>query len=417
MSPSKPLRWFSVGAAVSAAFVSTAAIAGGVLTPGGGALYEITPQLYPVVIDSGSLSQVPFRSMGYAETRYTDFVEYRGSAVIAKHPQLLYTAAHLTYDDGVWTSYLGFRRAWHSATAPAGSTLVAARGYYHYSTYGGTNSPGDFAKDFAVAYRTNKSKFGSALAVSANGVADLADPGVPKSIHGYPSYRIHDLSSGFYYQNQTGPFLGSFYKESGNYRLIDDVTTGPGNSGGGVVVRTNGKYFLSGILVSGSSIVTGVYGLGSTADKMAGNALVSAGIKQSGVLNAKKTKSFYNRDTLILRDGSTKYDKRVIKVSSMPKKIVSVKFSLDIASDYNDDMDIYLKSPKGRIRWIQKKAFAAGNGYSISKDFDHFIIKDQNYSSTYAGQNPNGKWTIFMRDGYRAYYCAFRKAVLTIGSR
>jgi hypothetical protein len=83
------------------------------------------------------------------------------------------------------------------------------------------------------------------------------------------------------------------------YRDTEGVTTGPGNSGGPVLVEEGGDWKLAGILISGSYTGIGIYTLNSASEAAAADVL---GLSLDGV-----SRTVYMRKAVKLKDASRKY--------------------------------------------------------------------------------------------------------------
>jgi subtilisin-like proprotein convertase family protein len=372
---------------------------GGLLVAGLVSTTSAHAQYYPIRVDSSSLDSAPYRSTGlvFAEN-------YRGSAAVARDSRLLYTCAHLLYGDGIWATDVAFARGWHSSVSPTSSQMIGVRGYRYYATYGGTNSATDFSLDFAIGYRTATTSFGTALGYYEDGGAALRSSSIKKLVLGYPAKRDYDGAAGYYYQHRTGPFTGSMRQVSGSYHTISGVTTGGGNSGGPVLAYESGTYSLAGILVSGSTNSMGVHGLDDAASTMAKNAL--AYLNTTTTPGVSKTVS--NTSSLRLTDGSTSYSSRSLTVSGLPVSTTAASFTLRIETTYRGDLDVYLRSPAGRVQWVKK--------HSPSDASANLSVNDASYTSTFAGANPNGTWQVYMRDYYQGDRATFKTASLKVTS-
>lgn len=357
-------------------------------------------QVIPQRVNASYLESAPYNSAGLLFTTVNGY-EYRGSAVVARDSRLLYSCAHVLYDAGIWATGGEFARAWSSSSSPASSQTVGIRGFRYYATYSGGNRASDFALDFAICYRSANTSFGPALPWLKNGPNALADSAVPKLILGYPARRDYDRARGYFYQHQTGTFTRAMRQAKNSYYTLSGVSTGPGNSGGPVLAYTNGAYALAGMLVSGSSNSIGVHGLNKAANSMAANIL--AGFSTPTDTDAV-SKTVKNTREFLLPDASNAYSYRDLTVSGLGTTSQTSKFSLLIETSFRGDLDTYLRSPNGRIRWVHKHS-VAGAGRDL-------VLTKADYSTTFAGSDPNGVWRLYMRDYYRGDRATFKKAVL-----
>lgn len=356
----------------------------------------------PRYVTRSELAVTPFNSTGVLLTEVAG-EKYRGSAAVARDQRLLYTCAHVLYDDGLWATTGGFARMWDSPVAPTEAELVKIRGFHYYGAYSGGNSPRAFSLDFAVSYRNPTTNFGPALPVLINGGVALRDPLLPKLIVGYPAEYAATGASGRYYMHKTGPFTEPMTQERKSYHLIDMITTGRGNSGGPVVATIEGTPTLVGILVSGSSFSTGVHGLNPAANTIADLVLADLDGIATGRVQTKVAK---NSSTTRIPDSSRTYTARSLAISGLGTTAVGTTFSLRIDTPFRGDLDVYIRSPAGRLRWVQK--------HSLSGAGRNVILDKVDYRSNFYGTNPNGKWQVFMRDFYEDDIAIFRNASVAV---
>ncbi len=358
---------------------------------------------YPVRVNSSVLDSSPYNSTGllFSEIGLSAF---RGSAVIARDPRLLYTCAHVLYDYGRWSTDNTFARGWHDYYAPEPYEMVSIRGYRYYASYSGSYSAASYDLDFAIGYNTLTTSFGPALGWYEEGGPALRSTATTKLILGYPASRDYDDSPGYYYQHYTGTFTAGMRQSYGSYHTLAGPSTGGGNSGGPVLVNYEGGYYLAGILVSGSTSSIGVHALDQAASSLATNALAAMGVSVPSV-----TKTATNRTSFTLPDSARTYSYRTLSLSGMPVSTTDSRLSLRIDTPRRGDLDVYLRSPSGRIRWV--KAHKAG------ENNDHLIVSNVNYTSTFSGYDPNGTWRLYMRDYYAKERAVFKNASLAITSR
>lgn len=339
-------------------------------------------------------------STGYLESRIgRDW--YRGSGVIARDPRLVFSCGHLFYENGVWATDEIFYPNWNSSRSPKPSDGVRPRGFRYFTSYAsqtarrGQNSEGAFSWDFSVLYGFEP--FGSAVETLADGRAAVSSSRL-KRIVGYPESLDATGARGYYYQHGTDWFPNAALYGSGNYREFDGITTGGGNSGGPVFVQDQGgdSYSLAGILVSGSYETAGVYALDANSDALASAALGSQGV----------TLRFTNRKSLRLADGKARYSSRSVHVSGFSGNVTDLRFDLAVKTARRSDLDIYLVSPSGRIRWVAKSG-----GREKSGDI---AIRDKNASGKFRGSTANGVWKVKMRDQVPGKAAKFRKFSLAI---
>lgn len=385
---------FPVKKILSRAALSVTFIAACMAAPGASA------QMYPQRVNATDLESAPYNSTGLLFTEVSGY-DYRGSAAVVRDSRLLYSCAHVLYDAGIWATGGEFARAWNSSTSPSSSQTVGIRGFRYYAPYSGGNRAADFALDFAICYRSANTSFGPALPWLTNGSNALADSSIPKLILGYPARRDYDRARGYYYQHRTGDFTRAMRQSKNSYYTLSGISTGPGNSGGPVLASIDGAYTFAGVLVSGSSNSIGVHGLNKAANAMAASTLADF---SAGSNNDAISKTVKNTQELQLPDASTLYSYRDLIVSGLGTTSQTTKFSLLIETPFRGDLDVYLRSPNGRVRWVHK--------HTVSAAGRDLVVSKANYNSTFAGSDPNGAWRVFMRDYYRGDRATFKKAVL-----
>jgi hypothetical protein len=338
-------------------------------------------------------------STGYMET-YVDGGWYRGSGVIARDSRLIYSCGHLLYEDGIWATDYFFYRAYHNYTFPEESEGNSPRGFHYFTNYSdnvdyyGANSRRSFAYDFTVYYGNDS--FGEALGWWQDGAAALKSSRA-KRIVGYPSKIDYTRASGYYYQHGTDWFTNRAWQDFGAYYGLDNVTTGSGNSGGPVFVADSSNYYLAGILVAGSSDSAGVYALNASSNSMASAAL---GLKSI-------TRTFSNTSSSLLADGASSYTVKKTTASGFSDTVTALKFSMTLTTPRRGDLDVYLQSPSGRIRWINKQSTSTA---------DNIVISGADYSAKFNGYAANGVWQLKMRDAVTKNRATFSKFSVTVSA-
>lgn len=329
-----------------------------------------------------------------------DWDLWRGSGCVAWDPRLVFSCAHVLYENGWAQSNYTFYPGCHSGSFPS-SGGFSMRGYRHFTDYASYAQAGEdetaeaYDLDFVILY--NNSDVADSVGAWYDGGAQLRSRSW-KMIAGYPETVDFTGDKGFYYQHSTDLFTKAAYRDYGSYHGFDGVSTGGGNSGGPVFVYdAQDKPVLAGILVSGSSDSAGVRALDDDTKKMA----------EAAVGNSSTSVTVWNRSPLSLPDGVTRWSTRSVEVAGLPSSLSSLEFSSSISTTYRGDLDVYLKSPRGRTRWITKRQ---GGGA------DNLVVKGANYTAAFPG-NPNGKWTLYMRDAAKGDLARFRNFSLVVGAR
>lgn len=246
----------------------------------------------PIASGSPTYAAVPYSYTGLVvvQSAPNSGALFSGSGAVVDHPRVVYSAAHVVFDENAvdpWLANVRWHRAWSSAAFPSTTAGKLMRGYKYIEGYAasamaeGISDPATFNLDFVVYYSYEDTANGSFATswgrdgLGPSGVDRLKASAVAKLITGYPS-GLHGGSSGDsvrYLMHQTGPFTTPFSSILSNYVGIYDVSTGPGNSGGPVWVMDtdSSTYKFAGVLVSGlerslgaPDDFAGVYGLTST---------------------------------------------------------------------------------------------------------------------------------------------------------
>jgi hypothetical protein len=354
----------------------------------------VAQQIYPI---PGLVDE----SAGYLES-ILGRDRFRGSGVVARSPRLIYSCAHLFYEDGRWATNYLFYRAWHSDNFPNDDQGAAPRGLRYFTSYSSNAQQNDgnneqaFAVDFSVLY--GSFDFGPAKSTSPDGAAALKSNAY-KRIVGYPAKVDFTRENGDFYQHSTDGFSRAAYKQFGSYYGFDDVSTGPGNSGGPVNVLDDltGTETLAGILVSGNRRSAGVIALDIATDTLASRAL---GLKS-------RTATFRNDSQLAIPDKNKSYSTSDIQVSGFSGSTEKLKFSMSAKAKRRGDLDVFLRSPSGRIRWINKHE--GGNASNLK-------LKKVDFTKNFSGVNPNGTWQLKMRDVKKGNPATFENCAITISA-
>ncbi|MES2996320.1 MAG: proprotein convertase P-domain-containing protein [Verrucomicrobiota bacterium] len=325
---------------------------------------------------------------------------YRGSGVIVRDPKLIFSCAHVFYSDGVWADDYRFFRAFHEVDSPYFEDGAAPRGLHYFTGYSsmvrnyGESSRRTYAYDFAVLY--GNQSFGPAVGWWSDG-GEVLRSTQWKRIVGYPSSISYTGSDGYYYQHATDWFRNTAQESYDTYHTFDGVSTGGGNSGGPVFVWDDGdeQQYLAGILVSGSPDSAGVNALDENTDKLADNALGAQTI----------TRVFSNDFRTKLPDNTTGYRTRSLRVNGFSGAVMKLNFSVHISTPRRGDLDVYLRSPGGRIRWINKASEDSSND---------LVVVERKMARTFAGRPAEGIWRLHMRDTRARNRATFHECSLKI---
>jgi hypothetical protein len=325
---------------------------------------------------------------------------YRGSAVIARDPKLIYSCAHLFYNSGKWATNYSFHRAYDGKDYPRRRDGVSPRGLLNFTSYSsgvkahGSSSKQAFASDFTILY--GNSGFGPAVGWWPLGSAVLRSASL-KRVVGYPARSDYTGKSGRSYQHATDWFDYAARRVSGAYHGFDNVSTGPGNSGGPVFVQNEatGLDYLAGILVSGSRKSAGVVALDASTDAMADSALAEAG----------PAVALSNSAPFELADASRSFASVPLEFSGSSGSVKQLKLSLSVKTGRPGDLEIYLKSPGGRMRWISRHPGGTAADLTL-------VAAD--YSDTFRGCAEAGTWEVRLRDVVAGVAATFESCSLEI---
>jgi hypothetical protein len=320
------------------------------------------------------------QSVGLLETRVRN-VYYRGSASVALDERVLYSCAHIVYDRGVWAKDYTFHRAWHDQRFPARRLGASPRGFHYFTRYARAarytdgESNASFANDFTVFYGTRS--FGPAARVQEYSGAPLRSTR-EKRIIGYPSIIDFTRKRGFSYQHSTGWFPYRAFRVRDGYHDFFGVSTGSGNSGGGIFLRdpATGDDLLAGILVSGGFRNAGVVAMDSSTRSLARKAIGSSYTSWS-VANANRISVEETGGTMV----------RWLPVHGPSGLLESVALDLDLSGIRGDIPAVFLQSPFGRIRRV---AVAGAHAETVR-------IRDANLSDAFQDSDPAGTWKVRIR--------------------
>lgn len=219
---------------------------------------------------------------------------------------------------------------------------------------------------------------------------------------------------------QTGYFTDGIFKEYDSYYETEKASTGPGNSGGPLLVWDGDEYLLAGILVSGFSYYRGYYGYGAGAGfyildgfsrNLAQEALDdSAGSGKIVGNTTLESPLVLRKGPLSLPDGASRYVPLKISFSRLPTHTTKVLLDLDIDAGLTSDLDVLVRSPKGRVYVL-----ASSDPALPAKSFK---LEDHDISGAFLAADPNGRWQIFVRDAEpNGYQAVVNRASLKVTSR
>jgi subtilisin-like proprotein convertase family protein len=80
-----------------------------------------------------------------------------------------------------------------------------------------------------------------------------------------------------------------------------------------------------------------------------------------------------------------------------------------VDTPYRGDLDVFLRSPRGRVRWLST--------HDGEDDQSNLILTDADISEAFLGTNPNGLWQLFLRDVFPSDRALFQSVELEVSAR
>lgn len=208
-----------------------------------------------------------------------------GSGVVARHPRVLLSCAHVFSTNGRhrWlpSSQIRWHRAWDSKNSPT-SGGQRIRSYWRWGSYATLRNDGkrnwdqEFSKDFVVAYAHSNLARGMYAGWWGRGDLKLTSSSTYKMIVGYPAG-----TSGAYLE-RTGWFRAPYQRISSRYLKVFGHRTVrlSGNSGGPVFVwNPQGRdWRVAGVHVSSEKSLSKTPDLGVTALDNSAHSLINRAI-------------------------------------------------------------------------------------------------------------------------------------------
>ena len=202
------------------------------------------------------------------------------------------------------------------------------------------------------------------------------------------------------------------------YLNINGVSTGGGNSGGPVFVSDNGTFKIAGVLISGATNAAGVYALTSVAESMAQSAMSAIGVTGTAAATSPSTPAApaapagpvsvtlsYN-GSYAIPDGNPTYSLLNLPVTSLTGTVKTVTLSLNINANVSGDLDVFLRSPNGRVAIIRQN--------STTNKTSNVVLTNASLTTTFAGSDCSGVWGLYMRDVVKGNPSTFTSTSLTI---
>jgi len=199
--------------------------------------------------------------------------------------------------------------------------------------------------------------------------------------------------------HRTGPFTYDFSNMWESYFEVENVSTGPGNSGGPILVNTESGFALAGVLVSGSYAVAGAFGLNSESEtaEVAVLASLAEGIPAT----------IHQNKPVRLRDGTSTYTRSTYTFKGRPG-VAKVLVDLNITTNNRHQIDAFIRSPAGRVKVLASKANQVAEA--------DLQISSQDISEPFLYTKAPGTWSLFTRDSVKGNPSTLASSALTVHS-
>lgn len=182
------------------------------------------------------------------------------SGAVVKDTRIMLSASHCIFQTdrtNPWQGSLEWFLRYASANIPVAGQGQPTRGYWYFTSYADAvrlytmSSPESFDLDYMAAYAYAPLAEEAAPYFIDGHDAILGNPW--KQTLGYPSSLYPGAHRYRYYMHANGPWTAQCETRYGSYILCNEVSTGPGNSGGPVFVwdPQSSRYGYAGVLVSG----------------------------------------------------------------------------------------------------------------------------------------------------------------------
>lgn len=362
----------------------------------------------PTVVPQGRETYEPLYYTGVIETDVpygngTSWISVASGAV-AGHPRMVLSCAHLNYTKGIGWHGAGSTRwflHWNQSGKPSnlGATGLTLSGFYRFNGYASlteadrnsrSSSKKTFAQDYVVHYHVSQNTANGYFApLWASGAELLAKPSFMKKISGYPSgqYQSGDPLNYRYRMHETVPFAKKATVSFGAYMHISGVTTYGGNSGGPIWGWVNGRWAHAGVVVSSDSKTM----CGVVANHPSGMSLIVSALKDQFSDSATYLNSFAAIGVGTIPDAGTLT--RTFTVANMLGGVESIKLNLNIQHPRRGDLVITLRSPRNKtVTVLQSVPIKNSSPANLSS-----ILNVNGFSSA----DPNGTWTLTIKDVYK----------------
>ena len=374
---------------------------------------ELFAVIEPTVVPQGSENYEPLYYTGVIENDvpYGDGTSWISvaSGAVAGHPRMVLSCAHLNYKKRIGWYGVGSTRwflQWNQSAKPSnvGATSLTLSGFYRFNGYasliealpGSENfSNGASAKDYVVHYHVSRNTANGYFAplheAGANFLlsASSAKTSFIKKISGYPSgqYQSGDPSNYRYRMHETVPFQNKATVSFWPHMNINGVTTYGGNSGGPIWGWVKGRWAHTGVVVSSDSKTM----VGVVANHPEGMSLIFSALQD------QFPDSPVFRNTVAVSEVGSIPDVRTLTrtftVANMLGRTQSIKLNFYIQHPRRGDLVITLRSP-------QKKVVTVLQSVPVRKSSPADLSAILNVNG-FVGTDPNGTWTLTIKDVYK----------------
>jgi len=326
----------------------------------------------------------------------------QGSGSIVSHPRIVLSCAHVAFDDYLnssasgWTNLNGFKLAWNGDAEPSHESFLPLRGYTRFARYAESalnpkKANQAFAEDFVAHFSYFNLTDTAPATFWRDGVAALRSS-APKRITGYPGALYREGDPLKYRLHRTPDFTNRLFVEQDRYLGATGPSTGGGNSGGPIWVfdSKDGQWKFAGVLVSGLEVSQGdpANEIGVVGVNGPAWSLVTAAIKASGGAPAPTALTFTTTTVLPagIPDANRTGLRIPIDVVGAGKRLATLRLTLSTRHAYPNDLEITLRSPSRRNLVITKRP-----------KLDELFLYEREIVG-FAGEKPNGRWTLIVRD-------------------
>lgn len=367
---------------------------------------------YSIPVDPGDLNTEPYLFNGLVQSG-----DARGSGFVAENEQLFISAAHVVYDEDLgWQPAPTFIPG-QNGDAPDIDGEIASRGYFRWNSYarlaqeGGVDWRATFSRDVIMAFAFEPFIGVTPPRIDYRGFSSLRRENLV-FITGYPAEIDYTGESGGYYLHSTTPDFTQFSNGFGRYVTNTHLSTGPGNSGGPVWLQDRrGNWLPAGVLVSGLTAETGVYGMSPDMRQFVNT---SRPLLRTPISRMRPGRGIgfsngfyrYPRPRRV-PDGRARWTRLPVRVANIDREAQVSKVILDLTIETADrsDLVVRLVAPGGTYKEL----------HSLSDPGEaDLIFEQEDVTDAFAGLNPNGNWQLYIQDRIRGDWALVREFQLEI---